>query len=216
MNIINKFLNKGQYIEEVTVKNKIVLHHTVSSSFSSAFNWWNQTLDRVGTHFIIDKDGTIYYVVPEDYWIYHIGKGSTSNDNKQSFGIELVNEGPLKLESNSSFSWLDGKAKYNGDVYQHSWRGYMYWASYTKNQIHSLIDLLRYLTDKYNINKEIATSFLYNRDYFNFLGIVSHHNLRSDKTDVSPALNLSWLNKIINNEIQIDSKPIESIKKTEE
>jgi hypothetical protein len=69
------------------------LHHTVSSTMQSAWNWWNETEDHIATAFIIDKNGIIYRCFDEKYWAYHTGTGA--HYDKHSIGIELVNEGSL-------------------------------------------------------------------------------------------------------------------------
>lgn len=200
MNIIKKYLNTGQWIAEDTNKEQIVLHHTVSSTWTSAFDWWNQTEQRVATAFIVDKDGTIYEVFPPNQWAYHLGKGTTSEHNKKTIGIEIVNEGPLTKKDNKYY-WLDGKALYKYDVVEENWRGYTYWASYTNKQFIAVVELLNKLIIDFRIEKNIITHKTYIPLLLNHKGILSHCNVRKDKTDVSPAFNLKILNKMINNKI---------------
>lgn len=69
----------------VTV-DRIVLHHTAGSTFESAYS----TLNRRGlsVHYIIDKDGKIYYLIDEKRLASH-----ATSYNSRSIGIEIVNTG---------------------------------------------------------------------------------------------------------------------------
>lgn len=55
--------------------------------------------NRLGIHYIIDRDGTIYCFLPESRSAWHAGKGSfgdekyTDNMNRHSIGIELMGIG---------------------------------------------------------------------------------------------------------------------------
>lgn len=64
----------------------IVIHHTSGSSFQEAY----AALVSKGysAHYLIDKDGKIYYFVDESRMAYH-----ALGFNEQSIGIELVNTG---------------------------------------------------------------------------------------------------------------------------
>ena len=93
MKYIKKHLPEGQYIAEKSKKTQIVLHHTVSgSSAENVINWFATDPGRVATAFVIDKKGDVYELFDPQHWAYHIGKGSSSNHNKASIGIEIVNE----------------------------------------------------------------------------------------------------------------------------
>lgn len=183
---------RNQYIQEKTVKTQIVLHHTVSSNEDSPQAWWKISPDKVATAYIIAKDGTIIEVFDPSFWAYHIGKGSTAEHNKTSIGIEIVNEGILS-HRDGVFSWLDGKAKYKGEVYTHPqpWRGSRYFAAYTDEQIRATAGLCRKICKEFNILPDIIDDLDYSKDFFRWSGILSHRNLRPDKTDVSPAFDFN-------------------------
>lgn len=199
MKIVTKYLPDTEYYKQKTIKHQIVLHHTVSSTFSSTFNWWQQDGIHVATAYIIDKDGTIYETFDPNYWSYHLGKGTTTLDNKGAIGIEIINEGQLYKRDNGNYYWWinndypEGKALYKSDVFDNKveWRGYRYWADYTYEQYSSVVSLILHLTSKFNIERDIITSFEYNKKLLNHNGIISHHNVRQDKTDVSPSLKLN-------------------------
>jgi N-acetyl-anhydromuramyl-L-alanine amidase AmpD len=64
----------------------IVLHHTGGSTFLDAYNTLNQR--GLSVHYIIDREGTIYYLVDEKRLAYH-----ALGFNDVSIGIEIVDTG---------------------------------------------------------------------------------------------------------------------------
>ena len=199
MRMIKNYLPAGQYFAEETKKIQIVLHHTVSAGTTNAVrDWFAQTTERVATAFVIGKGGSILELFDPKHWAYHIGKGSTSQHNKQSIGIEIVNEG-LLTKTDNGFMWFDGKHKYNGEVYEHNtaWRGSKYFAKYTDDQIISAGMLCGELCRIFNIPKRVMLGFNYAPENLQYNGIVSHHNLRPDKSDVSPAFDFNTFTRAL-------------------
>jgi len=185
-----------EYVKERTQKTMIVLHHTVSASGAYVDDWWKSDngKSRVAVPFIVEKTGEIFQLFKPCYWAYHIGKGSSRDDNRKSIGIEIVNEGPL-VEKDGNFYWNNGKTLYTGIVYTHAdmWRGSKFYASYTDAQYKAVSELLVRLCAEFLIPKDIITSYAFAEKYFSHKGIVSHHNLRSDKSDVSVAFKFGKL-----------------------
>lgn len=192
MNLVHIDFPEREYIQEKIKKELIVLHHTVSSSAKSSINWWQQDEGgmRVAVAFVVEKDGTVYQLFDEKFWAYHIGKGSTSYHNQRSIGIEIVNEGPLEAKPEGGLFWFDGKARYLGAPYYYSWRGEYAWAPYTDEQFKAVVELCNRLCKDHNIPKNVLTDYNYSPANKIHKGIAAHHNLRIDKTDVSPAFNL--------------------------
>ena len=190
MNIVTIDFPEKEYIKEASAKDMIVLHHTVSSSGAYVDDWWKDDngKSRVAAAFIVEKNGSVYQLFDPSYWAYHIGKGSKASDNKRSIAIEIVNEGILTKQGNNYY-WNDGTILFNGEVYTHpeQWRGGRYFAAYTKEQYKAVSGLLTMLCTRFNIPRDIITSYLFAKEYFHHHGVVSHHNLRSDKSDVSVA-----------------------------
>lgn len=196
LEIIKKHLDKNQYFNASFDKTQIYLHHTVSSTVESAFNWWNQTNERVGTAYIVDKDGSVYECFSPDKWAWHIGAGSTSQHNKQSIGIEIVNEGWL-VKKNDDFYWFDGKYKYNGEVFIQDWRGQKYWADYAKPQVASVALLVEKLVNDFSIKPDVIIDHEYDKSRLDHQGILAHCHVRQDKTDVSIAFDLEIFEKLL-------------------
>ena len=177
-------------------KKQIVLHYTMGY-LKGDIATLSKHRYHVSVPFVIGRNGNIYNLFHSYYWSYHLGRGAVGGNaaqSKKTIAIELSNIGPLIREGN------DLKTTY-GDVYctldqeqyywQHSFRGYDYFATFSDAQYQAVIVLLRYLTGRYNIPREIlpeARRYAAGRDVPSFAGIVSHVNYRATgKTDIGPA-----------------------------
>ena len=103
----------------------LILHYTGMRSESKAINRLIDVKSNVSCHYFVKRNGSIILMVPETYSAWHAGVSRWKKDkflNKKSIGIEISNKG-------------------------HRF-GYQ---SFTKNQIKTLLTLIRYLIKKYNI-----------------------------------------------------------------
>lgn len=179
-------------------KTQIVLHFTAGYLKGDV-----DVLTKPGYHvsvpYIIPRNGKILNMWDPACWSYHLGirpKSLNKSCCKQSIAIELSNIGLLKKEG----KYL--KSIYS-DVYctleetqfyqevSTGFRGYNYFATYTKEQYESLNLLLKYLTGEFNIPWAFLPE---DRRYecnpkttAEFKGIVTHANYRKDKWDIGPA-----------------------------
>ena len=198
MFIQKQYIAIDQYFQQVFRKTNIVLHHTVSSSAQSARSWWQHTPSRIGTAFIIEKDGTIIQCFDDAHWAHHLGLRSPLNLplNRASIGIELVNEGYLWPQPDGTFNWLrpDGP-EYDGDTLTmaNAWRGASTWPIYPMAQVDACAELITMLCKKHSIPRTFAPQGILDMNAPQRYGIYAHHNVRLDKTDVSPALNYDLL-----------------------
>jgi N-acetyl-anhydromuramyl-L-alanine amidase AmpD len=201
-------------------RKQIFLHHTAgwNDPYSTIRNWETDTRGKIGTHYVIGGinvknddakfDGRVLKCIPDDYFGWHLG--STSKDginfemHKTSIGIEICNFGYL-TERNGKFYTYTGQMidkKYVTDL-GFKFRGYQYWHKYTDEQIESLEHVLRMLSKKYSIDlskglserllkMSPADAFEYSKDATagKITGVLSHTNVRKDKTDVFPQKNL--------------------------
>jgi N-acetyl-anhydromuramyl-L-alanine amidase AmpD len=135
-------------------------------------------------------------------WAYHLGLGASRNFlDKQSIGIELCNEGSMTKEDDGNFYWYSGEQaiKYNrpNDKPLHEkngWRGYEWFAPYSKEQIEASEWLVKYLCNKYGIKMDMIADCEYHPEILGggFEGIYNHANVRDypssrPKWDLSPA-----------------------------
>lgn len=185
-------LPRSQYIQQLTRKTRIVLHHTVGGTAQSTFDYWKSTGERIATAFIIERDGTIYQCFDPKFWAYHIGTGSNDADNQASIGIELASEGAL-IEKNGvlyKFNARRGNEVRRETVYDHKipYRGYRYFDAYDEPQLQACIELVEHLLTQFpTIPRQTP---LHHTEFFSswkrFGGVVSHTHLRRDKSDVHP------------------------------
>ena len=98
-------LPREEYFAESQTKNGICIHHTVGGSARSTFDWWMDDRTesgrrrRVGTAYVVDRDGTIHEVFEPEGWAYQFGLPWPLEQKltfeKRFIGIELANVGPL-------------------------------------------------------------------------------------------------------------------------
>ena len=106
----------------------IVIHYTGMQSERESLARLCNPKSKVSSHFLINKNGKVYRLVKDNKIAWHAGKsswGKYKNLNKNSIGIELVNEG-------------------------HKF-GYK---NYKKKQLLSLIKVSKKIIKKYKINKK--------------------------------------------------------------
>lgn len=187
------------YFKEDHPKERIVLHFTAGYLKGDI-----DTLTKPGNHvsvpFVIGRDGTIYNLWPSKYWSYHLGVGAQGGNtqmSRTSIGIEISNIGCLRKTADGFVTQYS-----NTDVYCRpdeptfvqrvdAYRGQEYFATYTKQQYASLVQLLRYLTATYGIPRrflDVQKRYGVVQDIPDFRGITSHVNFRpSGKWDIGPA-----------------------------
>lgn len=214
-------LTTKKYFNEPIAKKNIVLHHTNGWTVRKGtedrpsmnhFNWWKSTNGHVSTAFSVDHKGNIYQHFDPQMWAYHLGIGGSRKFlDKQSIGIELVNEGHM-VKKDDKFFWVlgddkDGLVPYNRLQYEpvhvkKEWRGYNYFAPYPKEQVDSTLWLVEHLCSKYNIKKNFIEDNDYHEEILSgaYEGIYNHANVRDypetkNKWDISPAFNFKDFKK---------------------
>jgi peptidoglycan/xylan/chitin deacetylase (PgdA/CDA1 family) len=161
----------------------IVLHAT-RGTLQATLNEFQRPL-ATSAHYIIDRNGQIYQMVPESLGAYHASCGGNRpvclptcplcekpdgtflEPYLQSIGIELVNDGQLV-----------NPGTYTGLIYEDYLMsfGYRYWEDYPPAQLQALVLLVNDIRARYGIPLDL---------------VVGHYRINS-KTDPGPALNISW------------------------
>jgi N-acetylmuramoyl-L-alanine amidase len=75
----------------------VVLHYTQTETLAQALGILRDPESEVSSHYVVDRDGTVYRLVPEDKRAWHAGVGSWRGEddvNSVSVGVEIVNAGP--------------------------------------------------------------------------------------------------------------------------
>jgi N-acetylmuramoyl-L-alanine amidase len=74
----------------------IVLHYTGMQTGQEAIDWLRNAESKVSSHYVVEEDGRVFSLVPEERRAWHAGvsfwKGER-NVNGTSIGIEIVNPG---------------------------------------------------------------------------------------------------------------------------
>ncbi len=197
--IVQQRLPENQFINEVTEKRQIYLHHTAGNKSATAtIKGWNANKDRIATAFVIGFDGTIAQAFSSKNWAWHLGvkdsvfKGQKlpyRNLDKYSVGIEITNWAFL-VEKNGKFYNYVGLEVPLCEVTKldKPYKNHIYWQKYSDAQIASLKELMLYLGETYNI------SLKYNEDIWELNqralkgenGVFTHNSVRVDKSDVYP------------------------------
>ncbi len=74
----------------------VILHHTGNPEAKRALATLSNPVEEVSAHYLVARDGTIYYLVDEMKRAWHAGDswwGGPIDMNSASIGIELVNDG---------------------------------------------------------------------------------------------------------------------------
>jgi N-acetyl-anhydromuramyl-L-alanine amidase AmpD len=197
-------LKQGQYHTEQRAKDSIFLHHTAGSSAAAAVSWWNQTVDRVGTALLVERDGKALQDFEIACWASHLGidhhPKNTRDEN--SVGIEIVSYGFVIPEDDVYYAYplwplKTGRVKIAEDQVvelAEEWRGFKFWHKYTDEQVKTVIALCKYLVDRFEIKvqKDLSHFYEYNADVVakDLPGIWAHSTVRKDKWDIFPQPNL--------------------------
>lgn len=143
----------------------VIMHYTGSTNPRGTRKWLGMADDVfVSVHFIVERDGRIWQLIPLDERGAHAGGLSSKlfgkgNVNGRTIGIELMNVGPLKFDgeelktlSGKSFTFAPISAGGNrpgrDDDYPHT-----SWEAYPTAQIDSTVELLKKLSVEFPVLK---------------------------------------------------------------
>lgn len=162
----------------------VVLHHTGGELSGSVARF--QEKQEASAHYIVDRDGAVYQMVPESYGAKHVNcynqrsfclatcpicedeEGRLVEPYLQSVGIEIVNLGAVDATVFAGAVYED---------YQMAF-GHRYWEDYPPAQVESLKALVEDICARWGIPLDAAH--------------VIGHSLINQKSDPGPALNLFW------------------------
>ncbi len=170
----------------------VLLHFTAGSTAYGAAATFQTNGKKVHTPYIVDKDGTIYEMYdPEKIWGYHLGVSDLATE-KRCIGIEIVNEGPLKLKDGKLCWWpKDYSTPYTGEAVEtEPFRGFTHWAAFPDPQVQAVVALTKELCRRFGIpylipNKETRERAHKPAEFPK--GICTHQQFRADKVDIGPA-----------------------------
>lgn len=207
--IVQLPLSSNQYVNEVTPKFQIVLHHTAGNSSGVAVRnaWEHDKRGRIATCVIISgkgakgtTDGEIIQCFSSRKWAYHLGVKTEvfkahglpwMNLDQIAIGIEICNWGWLEKGKDGKFRTYVGTIVDSSDVceLETPFKGHKYWHNYTPAQIESVKNLLIYWREIYGIplKADFDQLFSVNKKALRGEnGLFTHNSYRRDKSDIYP------------------------------
>jgi N-acetylmuramoyl-L-alanine amidase len=94
--LVNKVVASPNFNDRKLPISMVVLHYTGMRSAGEALARLCDESSQVSAHYLIDEDGTVTNLVPEDKRAWHAGRAywrGITDVNSASIGIELVNPG---------------------------------------------------------------------------------------------------------------------------
>ena len=178
-------------------------------------HWGRDDRGRVSTEFVIggqnhknnsdQYDGAVVQAFPASGYGWHLGKTGSGHMNKHSIGIEICSTGYLKEQINSDgvkeyYTYFKSKV----DPSQVAkltvpFRGFMHYHKYSDKQIEEVGKLLKYIAERDEIDMRLGLqqwikkygpqkAFEFQEDayYGKVKGLLTHTNVRKDKSDCYP------------------------------
>lgn len=162
-------------------------------------------------------DGRILQAFKDEYWGYHLGKTKSGKMHRGSISIEICSAGRLTKKDGKYYTWY--KSEVHPDqvcTLSDQYKGQLYFHKYSKKQIESLKALLLLLSEKHGIDLQVGVieslkrkvnvgnptpnlkqvglnqAFEYDESACQgkLEGLLTHGQVRKDKDDVQPQLDL--------------------------
>lgn len=196
-------LPDSNFIKKATNKKRIVIGGTNNSNMRHYIGWLNRYNGEYTktAMYTISIYGEVFEHFNPDYYSHFLDKISL---NKTTISIVLENEGWLTKvlgEENKYINYIGHIYNRDGEVLKKKWRNKTYWATYSREQMLSVVELIKRLTSDFNIpmnSVEHITTFKGSED---FEGILYKSNLNKKYTDINPSWDcLEMKNKLDNYE----------------
>jgi len=199
-------LSENNFYKKEFQKKQIVIGNSFSEDFNHV-NGWKYRLGGEYTQtstFTIDRKGNIHQHFDPKYYSDFLNKKGI---DKKIISILIENQGWLikDLLKDKYIDWVGNIYKRRAKVIEKRWRGFSYWDPYTTQQIKSTIELVNYLSEKYQIPKYCVGHNTYIEEIGIFEGITYRSNYYKENTDLSPAWDFKKFKiKVENNEKAIN------------
>lgn len=152
-------------------------------------NRFNGKYNRI-PHFTISETGKIHQHIPTDSYTKFIGFDEV---DQQAIIVTLENPGWLSynLKMNQFYDWKGNE--YYGEHIERSWRNKRFWATYKKEQVESLSELLNYLCRECSIEKDFTGNNVTMAKARAHKGILCRSNYNKYYYDLSPAMDYEYI-----------------------
>jgi len=188
MELNTKFqLPEKNYINTDNIKKRIILGNMASTPEQNFVKWttrYNGKYKKTAA-FTIDAAGSIYS---------HFNAKHTSNYfsnqqlNDESIIILLENVGYLnKIEDIGFIDWLGHIYNKSESVITKKWRGRVYWAPYSDEQLDSVVKLVSKLCGDFDIPKVALSHNTKIENIYDYQGILYKSNVDKYYIDLTPA-----------------------------
>ena len=208
--LIHKYyLPKGEYLEGPIENQYIFLHHTAGNNnpYKTVDQWGRDTRGKIATEFVLggknhkngddEHDGVMIQAFPEKCQGWHLGTTGSGRMNRHSVGLEICNMGYLTDDNKTYVGSRCTPTEIT--TLEKPFRGHLKWHSYTEEQIKATEQWIRYVgeRDQIDIRKGLqefikkhgaqeAFGFQENAYYGKVKGLLTHTNVRRDKSDCYP------------------------------
>ena len=210
------YLDKDEYVGSYEItKTKdpinndyLFLHHTAGNNnpYKCIDHWNRDKRGRVATEFVLggphfqsgntDYDGVMVQAFPEGNLGWHLGKTESYYMNRHSVGLEICNFGYLD-DNHKNYV---GRKAHPSQVCElkEPFKRRIFYHKYSDAQLKATKKLIEYIADRDNINidiglidwikKEGIKAFEFKEEACkgNVKGLLTHTNVRKDKSDCSP------------------------------
>jgi hypothetical protein len=164
LTIHNQLLRPESFMPDRVTKKQIFIHHTAGSHnpVNVIQGWDVDTRGRVATAFVIGGrssrgtddsfNGKVYRAFDETCWAYHLGLDRSALD-KSSIGIEICNFGFLRKTGNKFLTYIASEmSPAQVSTLAGPFRDYIYYHTYSSEQMDALRQLLIQLAATFNID----------------------------------------------------------------
>jgi len=207
------YLDKGEYLSKPGKNEYCFLHHTAGreNPYKVVDHWNRDTRGRVATEFVVggqshkngedSNDGIVVQAFPESGYGWHLGKTGSGYMNRHSIGIEICSAGYLTETDKGTYKTYFNSTVADSQVLKldEPFRRKIAWHSYSDKQMEEVKKLLEYIQERDGIDMRIglrqwikkygpikAFGFQEDAYYGKVKGLLTHTNVRKDKTDCYP------------------------------
>ena len=185
-------LSENNYIPVETNKTQILLGNTFSTGMDHMVAWKTRIngKNKRTAAFTIDLRGKVYQHYDPKFYTLFTG---FERIDKIIIPVVLVNEGYLAkdLLNNVYYDWIGDIYKRKAEVVEKRWRNQAFWATYTKAQLNSSVELIKHLCEQYDIPLETVghNTKVDTQELIQFKGVTFKSNYFREYLDLSPAFN---------------------------
>lgn len=169
-------------------KSQIIIGNTFASGLDHVTRWQTRMNGKykATAPFSILRDGTIHlHYDPK----HHSDFMGLKDIDRYAIPIVLENQGWLTkdLQNDRYLTWIGDIYNEENGIVETRWRNHSYWTPYTDEQLESLVNLCKYLCERFDIPLEALGHNTGVGTIESFEGIAFKGNFSKFFSDVSPA-----------------------------